>query len=172
MDLIRDAEAMRVRVGHGVEDVIGTNMDERDVERILAWPHANVSSDGALDGPHPRGFGAFTRVLGRYVRERHVLSLEDAVRKMTSLSAAHVGLRGRGTIAPGMAADLVLFDPATVLDRATPQDPHAVSSGIARVWVNGVVVYEDGRTTGAYPGRVLRRGDSSIPTGRTSGTRG
>jgi N-acyl-D-aspartate/D-glutamate deacylase len=77
---------------------------------------------------------------------------------MTSLSAANVGLSGRGTVAPGMAADLVLFDPATVADRSTVEDPTALSAGVRRVWVNGAAVYEDGRATGARPGRVLRRG--------------
>jgi N-acyl-D-amino-acid deacylase len=96
-------------------------------------------------------------VRDRCVRRPGPLGLEDAIRRMTSLAAANVGIRERGTIAPGVYADLVLFDPETVIDRATPQDPHAVSEGIARVWVNGVVVYENGSTTGERPGRVLRR---------------
>jgi N-acyl-D-amino-acid deacylase len=137
--------------------VIATGMDERDIARILQWPFSSVSSDGELQGRHPRGFGAFTRVLGRYVRERKVLGLEEAVRRMTSLAAVNVGLGGRGTIAAGMAADLVLFDPATVADRATIDDPRATSVGIRTVWVNGEVVYDGGAATGRFPGRVLRR---------------
>jgi N-acyl-D-amino-acid deacylase len=132
-------------------------MTEADVERLMVWPHANICTDGELDGRHPRGFGSYPRVLGRYVRERKVMTLEEAVRKMTSLAAANVGLRDRGTIRPGAFADLVLFDPAAVMDRATTQDPHAVSAGIARVWVNGSLVFDAGRVTAARPGRVLRR---------------
>jgi N-acyl-D-amino-acid deacylase len=137
--------------------IIATSMAERDVARLIAWPHANICSDGASAGGHPRGYGAFPRVLGRYVRERHALTLEAAVRKMTSLAAEHVGIRDRGRIAPGMRADLVLFDAAVVGDRATPADPTALAAGIAVVWVNGVVVYRDGAATGARPGMVVRR---------------
>ena len=115
-------------------------------------------SDGALEGSHPRGYGSFPRVLGHYVRERGVLSLPDAVRKMTSLPATQMGFAHRGRIAPGMKADLVLFDPTTVIDRATPDNPHAISEGIEKVWVNGVLVYSNGETTRAFPGRVLKRG--------------
>jgi N-acyl-D-amino-acid deacylase len=123
----------------------------------MAWKETSFCTDGALDGAHPRGFGSYPRVLGRYVRERKALALEDAVRKMTSLAAENVGLRDRGRIAPGGFADLVLFDPASVIDRATTSDPHAISAGIERVWVNGQVVYENGRATGARPGLTLRR---------------
>ena len=157
IDLIRDSEAMRKATGHSTESVIGTSMVEPDVERIMKWPHTNLSTDGSLDGPHPRGFGAFPRFLGRYVRERKVMSLEEAVHRMTSLAAEHMGIKDRGRITPGMFADLMLFDPATVMDRATPQQPHLTSVGIARVWVNGTEVFSDGRTTGAKPGRVIRR---------------
>jgi N-acyl-D-amino-acid deacylase len=96
-------------------------------------------------------------VLGRYVRERKVLGLEEAVRKMTSLAAHNVGLRDRGAIRPGAYADLVLFDPATVIDRATTREPQALATGIERVWVNGAVVYEAGKASVLRPGRVLRR---------------
>jgi N-acyl-D-amino-acid deacylase len=157
IDLIREALAYEKRTGDDAENVIGTSMSEPDLERLLAWPHANICTDGELDGRHPRGFGTFPRVLGRYVRERGVISLEDAVRKMTSLAAHNVGLSGRGEIRPGAAADLVLFDPATVVDRATTRDPHALAVGIETVWVNGAVVYEKGAATARRPGRVLRR---------------
>ncbi|HEU4786823.1 MAG TPA: serine hydrolase [Gemmatimonadaceae bacterium] len=139
------------------ESVIATGMDERDVVRLLRWPYANICSDGELDGAHPRGFGSFTRVLGRYVREQHVLTLEEAVRKMTSLAAAAVGISDRGSIRSGMAADLVLFDPRTVAERATIAEPHATSVGIQTVWVNGEIVYDNGKPTGTFPGRALRR---------------
>jgi N-acyl-D-amino-acid deacylase len=148
----------RVSAGEQYIGIIGTSMAEKDIEVLLRWPHANVCSDGASGGGHPRGYGAFPRVLGRYVRERKVLPLEEAVRKMTSLAAAHMGLAERGTIAPGMPADLVLFDPRTVRDRATPEHPTLPAAGIVRVWTNGVEVYRDGRSTGARPGLVLRRG--------------
>ena len=157
IDLIRDSEAMRKRTGRSSESVIGTSMVEPDVELIMKWPYTNLSTDGSLDGPHPRGYGAFPRFLGRYVRERKVMPLEEAVHRMTSLAAEHMGIKDRGRITPGMFADLVLFDPATVIDRATPAEPHLVSVGIARVWVNGAEVFADGKTTAARPGKVIRR---------------
>jgi len=159
MALIKEALAYEAahKDDDDVESVIGTSMSEPDLERLLAWPYTNVCTDGELDGRHPRGFGTYPRVLGRYVRERKVVSLEEAVRKMTSLAAHNVGLRDRGEVRPGAFADLVLFDPATVMDRATTRDPHALSAGIARVWVNGAVVYEAGAATGRRPGRALRR---------------
>jgi N-acyl-D-amino-acid deacylase len=157
MALIREALDYEKRTGEDAESVIGTSMSEPDLERLLAWPHANVCTDGELAGRHPRGFGTYPRVLGRYVRERKVLTLEEAVRKMTSLAAANVGLRDRGTLRAGAYADLVLFDPATIIDRATTEKPQAVSAGVRTVWVNGAVVFEAGTATAARPGRVLRR---------------
>jgi N-acyl-D-amino-acid deacylase len=157
VELIRLAEPMKSAGLDGVESVIGTSMIEGDLERLLAWPHTNVCTDGELDGRHPRGFGAFPRVLGRYVRDRGILSLEAAIHRMTGLAADHLGIRDRGRLVPGAAADLVLLDPATVIDRATTDDPHALSVGIERVWVNGTPVFAEGKATGALPGRVLRR---------------
>ncbi|MGH7694137.1 MAG: amidohydrolase family protein, partial [Gemmatimonadaceae bacterium] len=113
---------------------------------------------------HPRGFGAFPRILGKYVRAEHALTLEDAVRKMTSLAAEHAGLTRRGKIAPGYHADLTLFDPATVQDRSTPKEPHLTAVGIAQVWVNGRSVWRDGRTTGEHPGQVLKRKPTAART--------
>jgi N-acyl-D-amino-acid deacylase len=158
MALIREARAFAAQNrDDDVESVIGTSMSEPDLEALLAWPYTNVCTDGELDGRHPRGFGTYPRVLGRYVRERKVVSLEEAVRKMTSLAAHNVGLRDRGAIRPGAFADLVLFDPDTVTDRSTMRDPHALSSGIQRLWVNGEVVYEEGAASAHRPGRALRR---------------
>ncbi len=157
VELIRRAEPLRASGDEDVESVIGTSMTEEDLERLLAWKETNLCTDGELDGRHPRGFGAYPRVLGRYVRERQVLSLEEAVRKMTSLAADHVGIRDRGRLVPGAYADLVLFDPATVVDRATTSEPQALSTGIDRVWVNGQVVFADGEATPARPGMSLRR---------------
>jgi N-acyl-D-amino-acid deacylase len=149
MDMIRESEG---RIG-----IVATGMDEKDVARLMQWPFANICSDGTSTGGHPRGYGAFPRVLGRYVRDQNVLTLEEAVRKMTSLAAANVGLRDRGTIRPGAHADLVLFDPATIVDRSTTADPKALSEGVRSVWVNGEKVFDAGKTTGARPGQVLRR---------------
>jgi N-acyl-D-amino-acid deacylase len=153
IDLIAKSQA----AGGDNESIIATSMDERDIAAIVAWPQANICSDGEDDGRHPRGYGAFPRVLRRYVREQRVLTLEAAVEKMTRLAAAHAGLRDRGVIREGAYADLVLFDPAAVADRATPQEPHLASAGILGVWVNGIQVYDGGKATGAFPGRVLRR---------------
>jgi N-acyl-D-amino-acid deacylase len=163
IDLIRDAESMAKRrdttqAPVAIESVIGTSMTEPDVERIIAWPYANFCTDGELLGAHPRGFGSYPRIFAHYVRERHVVSLEEAVRKASSLAAHNVGLRDRGTIAAGGYADLVLFDPVTITDHATTTEPHAVSTGVAGVWVNGVQVWNGTKVTGAKPGKVLKRG--------------
>ena len=137
--------------------MIGFAMDEPDIEAIMAWPHTVICSDGGLDGSHPRGFGAFTRFLGRYVRDRNVVTLEEGIRKMTSLSAEHLGIADRGAIEEGHHADLVLFDPETVIDRSTYEEPHIPSAGIEKVWVNGELVFDGGETTGNRPGSVIRR---------------
>jgi len=134
---------------------------EQDVERILASPFTMVASDGevpvfGVGAPHPRSYGTFARVLGVYVREKGVLALEEAVRKMTSMPADRVGLVDRGVLRPGMKADVVVFDPATVRDTATFEKPHSYARGISLVLVNGVAVVEKGHVTGARPGRVLR----------------
>jgi N-acyl-D-aspartate/D-glutamate deacylase len=105
---------------------------------------------------HPRGFGAFPRVLARYVRDLGALSLEAAIHRMTAVAANEVMAYDRGRLAPGLAADVVVFDPATVRDRATFAEPMLASEGIEFVLVNGQVVFEDGKYTGARPGRVLR----------------
>ena len=106
--------------------------------------------------PHPRGYGNNARVLGEYVRTRKVIKVEEAVRKMTSLPAQHFRFTDRGLIKPGFAADLVVFDAATVKDSATFEQPHAYATGIPYVIVNGVIVVKDGAHTGAKPGVVLR----------------
>jgi len=139
--------------------MLGFAMDEPDIEAIMAWPHTVIGSDGELDGPHPRGYGAFTRYLGHYLRDRHVLSLEEGVRRMTSLSARQVGIVDRGSIDVGKYADLVLFDPDTVVDLASYEAPHETSQGIVKVWVNGQLVFDHGEVTGNRPGRVVRRTD-------------
>jgi N-acyl-D-aspartate/D-glutamate deacylase len=105
--------------------------------------------------PHPRSYGTFARVLGRYVREQRVIPLEEAVRKMTSFPAARLGLSDRGLVRPGVKADITVFDPATVADRATFENPHQYAVGISTVIVNGQVAFENGAMTDARPGRVL-----------------
>jgi N-acyl-D-amino-acid deacylase len=151
-------EAMR----RGGASTIFHAMHEDDVERIMRHPWTAIASDGRLvrpgDGhPHPRWYGTFPRVLGHYVRERGVLSLEDAIRKMTSLPAWRLGLDDRGVIREGAAADLVLFDPATVIDRATFEEPHQYPTGIPYVIVNGVVTVDDNIFMDARAGLLLRR---------------
>jgi N-acyl-D-aspartate/D-glutamate deacylase len=138
------------------EGVMGKAMSEEDVRNFLAWGHTNICSDGSTEG-HPRGFGAFTRVLGRYVRDQKLLTLEAAVHKMTGLTAEHLGITDRGIISPGNFADLVLFNPDTVKDNAVIGNNKAISSGIEAVWVNGQLVFQDGKTSGKFPGWLLKR---------------
>ncbi len=144
-------------------------LDEADVERIMRHPQTMIASDGRLthpgDGhPHPRWYGTFPRVLGTYVREKGVLTLEEAVHKMTAMPAARLGVNDRGRLAEGAFADITVFDPATVADLATFQEPHRYPAGIDHVLVNGVVAVDGGRFTDARGGRVLRR-----PAGTTRG---
>lgn len=160
MRLIAEAQALEAESGESAETVLGTSMDPADIARLIAWPHSDICTDGELAGGHPRGFGTFPRVLRLYVREIGGLTLEEAVHKMSGLAAQHMGIADRGVIRPGAFADLVLFDPATIADRATVEEPRLTSAGVITVWVNGVEVYSAGAPTGAYPGRVLRRGDT------------
>lgn len=141
-------------------------IDEADLALAMKQPWVAVGSDGSalsIEGPlragvpHPRNFGTFPRVLGRYVREMKVIPLEEAIRKMTSLPASILGLADRGSIKEGMWADLVIFDPATVADKATFEDPFQYPVGIDTVIVNGTVVLDEGRHTNARPGKVLKR---------------
>jgi N-acyl-D-amino-acid deacylase len=158
MALIQESQAWGKQHPHqNAESIVATSMDEDDIAKIMAWPFTNLCTDGSLVDRHPRGIGTYPRFLGRYVRERHVTTLEDAVRKISGLAAANVGIQRRGELRPGYYADLVLFDPATIIDRATPTDPFQLSTGVERVWVNGQLVFAGGKTTGAFPGRLIRR---------------
>ncbi len=139
-------------------------MTEEDVKTAMRAPFVSFGSDGAAvrpDGPlgegkpHPRWYGTFPRVLGRYVREQGVLTLEEAIRKMTAMNADKIGLTDRGRIAAGLAADLFIFDPATIIDRATFDNPHQYAEGVEYVIVNGIPVLERGEHTAARPGKVL-----------------
>jgi len=136
-------------------------MQEEDVIRILQHPLSMIETDGDAVGygigyPHPRSYGAFARVLARYVRELEVLTLEQAVQKMTSMPARWLGREDMGVIAEGMRADVAVFDPAVIQDLATYEDPHHYSVGITDLLVNGVPVIRDGGLTGEKPGRWIR----------------
>ncbi|MEX0602649.1 MAG: D-aminoacylase, partial [Bacteroidota bacterium] len=141
------------------------SMNEQDVRMAMATPWVSFCTDGgqrALDGPlsegkpHPRSYGSFPRILGTYVREERLISLEDAIRKMTSLPAQRVGLSDRGLLKPGFFADVVVFDLQTITDKATFENPHQYSEGVEMVLVNGQPVWENGEFTGVFPGRGLR----------------
>jgi N-acyl-D-amino-acid deacylase len=161
----RDALMDVVIADHANTGCIISIMREDDVRSALAHRLVSIGTDSparAEDGPlagtksHPRGWGSFARVLGKYVREEKLLTLEEAVRKMTSQPASRVGLRDRGVLRPGLIADVVVFDPATIHDVATFEDPNRYSVGVRFVFVNGQAVLADGRLTDARPGRPLR----------------
>jgi N-acyl-D-amino-acid deacylase len=146
--------------------MITFSMSEDDVRRVMRHPSVAVASDGwtlspdAGGKPHPRSYGTYVRVLGHYVRREGVLSLEEAVRKMTSLPASRLGRSDLGRVAPGCQADLVVFDPETIEETATYENPHQFCRGVDQVIVNGHLVIENGDDTGAAGGRVLRRGQA------------
>lgn len=140
-------------------------MSEENVKKQIALPYMSFGSDaGSLStegvflksNPHPRAYGNFSRLLGKYVREEKVISLEEAIHKLSGLPASHLKLANRGLLKPGYAADIVVFDPNTISDHATFEEPHQYSSGVEHVFVNGVQVLKDGEHTGAAPGRVVR----------------
>jgi N-acyl-D-amino-acid deacylase len=148
----------------GVASMIMFQLDEADVRRALVHPHVMIGSDGSAlatagemsaGKPHPRSYGTFPRVLGEYVREQRLLSLPEAVHKMTGLPARRLGLRDRGQVRVGARADLVVFDPRRIADQATYEEPHRYAVGIDHVLVNGSIVIKDGQHTGSLPGRVL-----------------
>lgn len=149
------AENMRVRIARFA-------MDEDDLVYIMRHPGTCVVTDGWNGVPekgktHPRSVGTFPRVLGHYARDKGVISMEEAIRKMTSLPAQRLGLRDRGTVAPGYKADLIVFDPDTIIDKATYDDPWQYPEGIESVYVNGVLVLDGGDMTGKRPGLALRK---------------
>lgn len=157
--LTRQSEAYRAAHPEieRVDAVIGSAMAEGDIADFIAWNHSVICSDGMTHGLHPRGFGAFAKILRVYVREKHLLTLEQAVHKMSAQTAAQLGLAERGTVAPGFYADLVLFDPARIADHSAVEHPNALATGVSTVWVNGVVVLDRGASTPARPGQVVRR---------------
>jgi N-acyl-D-amino-acid deacylase len=146
-------------------DVAYTTMSEDNIRREIAIPWVSFGSDEAapapegvflLSIPHPRAYGNFARVFAKYVREEHAISVQEAVRKLTSLPAENLSLRGRGRLANGYFADVVIFDPAGMQDHSTFQDPHRLSTGVRDVIVNGRFAFENGKATGAATGRVVR----------------
>ena len=146
--------------------MISFMMKEENLQRILAHPLVSIGSDGSAVAPygvlhkgkpHPRFYGTFPRVLGKYVREEKIMTLPEAIRKMTSVPADKFGFSGRGRISEGYFADLVVFDPDRIIDRATWEDPHQYPEGIEYVVVNGKVAVEGGETTGTLPGRILKK---------------
>jgi N-acyl-D-amino-acid deacylase len=154
------AETTMFIVERGGASGIFHAIDEHDLERIIVCPLTMIASDGEVPifgkaSPHPRSYGTFARVLAVYSREKGLLTLEEAVRKMTGLPAWRLGLRDRGILRPGMKADIAVFDPARVRDKATYENPHQYAEGFARVIVNGQVIFENGAMTAARPGRVL-----------------
>jgi N-acyl-D-amino-acid deacylase len=135
-------------------------MNEKEVENIIAHPLVSIASDSGIrkygsGAPHPRGYGTNARVLGVYVREKKILTLPEAIRKMTSMPAQAFRFKDRGWIKEGYAADIVIFDPDKIIDTATFEKPHQYPLGIDRVLVNGKTVFEEGTMTGALPGQVL-----------------
>src|SRR5262249_1285696 len=135
-------------------------ISEEDLQRILKHPATMIGSDGEVVifgelSPHPRSYGTFVRVLGRYVRDLKVLTLEEAVRKMSAFPAQRVGLTDRGILREGLKADIAIFDPNLVGDRATFEQPHQYAAGVIYVLVNGEVAFEGGKITAARPGRIL-----------------
>jgi N-acyl-D-amino-acid deacylase len=156
--LIQTAEAYaKAHPNEDVESVIATSMRADDIATFITWPHSNICSDGSSHGLHPRGKGSFPKIYRLYVRDLKLLTLEEAVHKMTGLTAHNLGLTTRGTIRPGAIADLVLFDPQSFTDHADTKNPDALATGMDRVWVAGVPVWADGKPTGATPGRFVKR---------------
>lgn len=144
-------------VKDGGAGVVCSSMNEADVRAFYQQKWVMVSSDGGIGSRHPRGAGTFSRVLGRFVRENRWFPLEEAIRKMSAMPAARLGLKDRGLIGKGMKADLVLFDAQRVIDRSTFKDPLLLSEGIEKVFVNGRMVWQGGKPTGELAGRVLRK---------------
>jgi dihydroorotase/N-acyl-D-amino-acid deacylase len=144
-------------------------MSEDNVKLQLRQPWIKIGTDApgldpetAKDLAHPRSYGTFPRILGKYTRDENVMSMEEAVRKMTSAVARRLSIQDRGLLQEGLHADIAVFDPRTVIDRATYEQPHQISTGIRYVFVNGVAVVREGKHTGALPGQLIR-GPGYVP---------
>lgn len=159
-----EAETILQMMEQGGAAAVFHGMSEADVQYIMQYPYCMIASDATIrvpgqGSPHPRGYGTNTRVLGKYSREEKILSLEEAIRRMTSLPAQKFRLHNRGLLLPGYAADVLVLDAATVRDNATFEQPHQYATGIQYVWVNGALTVENGQHTGARNGKALRRND-------------
>ena len=155
----------KTKDGKGSESVVCTAMKEVDLRRFIAMPQVMFCTDGSIGGAHPRGAGSFPRILGRYVREQKVITLTEAIRKSTWLPASRFGLTDRGQIAVGKKADIVVFNPRTIIDKATPERPTLMSEGMMDVLVNGVVTLRNGMMTGKRGGKAVFK---DVPRLRTS----
>jgi N-acyl-D-amino-acid deacylase len=153
LQLIHDAYSDEMSLE---ESVVGVSMTEPDIAAFIGWEHANICSDGSIDG-HPRGYGAFPRAIHRYVKEKQVVSLEEMIHKMTALSASHTGIKNRGLIKQGYASDLVLFDYDRIKDNSSIEENDALAGGIVGVWVNGERVWKETGPTGTHPGVFIER---------------
>lgn len=155
--LIREGDSAQTEAS-----IICQSMIDPDIKAFYQQPWVMVASDGGIGASHPRGAGTFPRVLGLYVREKHWLTLPEAIRKMTSLPAQRLNWKDRGTIRVGSFADLVLFNPDTVIDNSTYANPTALPTGIEKVWVNGILVWDNNKPTNARPGEFLGTGGAPI----------
>ena len=159
-DMESAAELILELYSNGNASAIYRCLSDEDIERIMKYPTTMHASDGSIVAmnkgvPHPRNYGTFPRVLSLYVREKGLITLEDAIRKMTSLPASRIGIRDAGIISVGKRADIVIFDPHNIKDRATWDKPHQYSEGILYVFVNGEIIVENGSITGELPGKII-----------------
>jgi N-acyl-D-amino-acid deacylase len=159
---VSEAEVIIQMMEQGGAGMVFHGMSEDDVKTIMQYPFNMFASDASIriyqqGNPHPRGYGTNARVLGKYVREEKVIELEEAIRRMTSLPATKFRLKDRGLLLEGMAADIVIFDEKTVIDRSTFDQPHQYSSGFSYVLVNGQITVNEGQHTGVRAGKALRK---------------
>ena len=141
-------------------------ISEENMKKMLTKPYVSIGSDGGSlaltpefmeQGTHPRAYGTFARFLGKYVRDEKLMSMEEGVRRMTSLPISHLKIKKRGELKKGYYADIVVFDPKQIIDQATFDNPHQYSTGVVHVFVNGTHVLKEGEHTGAFPGKAIRR---------------
>jgi N-acyl-D-amino-acid deacylase len=157
LDLTQQADLYLQETGTGGSSILAKGMDEPDISALMSWEHTNICTDGGHGGAHPRGYGSFPRFFSRYATPESGITKEQAVAKMSSVAARNLGIVERGSIEAGFFADLVLLNPEEFTDKATFDAPNELSTGVITVWVNGEIVYDDGETTGAFPGRIVSR---------------
>jgi N-acyl-D-amino-acid deacylase len=159
LDLTQQADRYLQETGTGGASILARGMDETDVSALMSWEHTNICTDGGHGGAHPRGYGSFPRFFSRYATPESGITKEQAIAKMSSVAARNLGIVERGSIETGYFADLVLLNPEEFKDNATFDAPNELSSGVIAVWVNGEVVYQNGATTGTFPGRIVSRAE-------------